>query len=50
MQKINNAINQNQLYIRESLSKDISNSFVVVDDIEVGSGNKIPMWLFGFLY
>ncbi len=30
--------------------KDIHNSFVVADDIEVGSGNKVPMWLFGFLY
>ncbi len=29
---------------------DISNSFVAADDIEVGSGNKIPLWLFGFLY
>jgi len=30
--------------------KDIDNSFVVADDIEVGFGNKIPLWLFGFLY
>lgn len=30
--------------------KDIKNSFVIADDIEVGSGNKIPLWLFGFLY
>ncbi len=30
--------------------KDIANSFVVADDIEVGSGNRVPMWLFGFLY
>jgi hypothetical protein len=30
--------------------KDIENSFVVADDLEVGSGNKIPLWLFGFLY
>jgi predicted AAA+ superfamily ATPase len=30
--------------------KDIPNSFVVADDIEIGSGNKIPLWLFGFLY
>ena len=27
-----------------------TNSFVVNDDIEVGVGNKIPLWLFGFLY
>ena len=30
--------------------KDIPNSFVVADDIEIGSGNKIPLYLFGFLY
>lgn len=30
--------------------KDIPNSFVVSDDIEIGNGNKIPLWLFGFLY
>ena len=30
--------------------KDMPNSFVVADDIEVGFGNKIPLWLFGFLY
>jgi predicted AAA+ superfamily ATPase len=30
--------------------KEIPNSFVVADDIEVGFGNKIPLWLFGFLY
>ncbi len=29
---------------------DMPNSFVVTDDIEVGFGNKIPLWLFGFLY
>lgn len=30
--------------------KDIKSSFIVADDIEIGSGNKIPLWLFGFLY
>ena len=30
--------------------KDIDESFVIADDIEIGSGNKIPLWLFGFLY
>jgi predicted AAA+ superfamily ATPase len=29
--------------------RDIANSFVVSDDIEYGVGNKIPVWLFGFL-
>ena len=30
--------------------KDLDNSFVISDDIEIGFGNKIPLWLFGFLY
>lgn len=30
--------------------KDIPNSFIASDDIEIGGGNKIPLWLFGFLY
>jgi hypothetical protein len=30
--------------------KDIENSFVVSDEIEVGYKNKIPLWMFGFLY
>ena len=30
--------------------KDVDHSYVVADDIEVGFGNKIPLWLFGFLY
>ncbi|HCJ12192.1 MAG: hypothetical protein A2Y14_00945 [Verrucomicrobia bacterium GWF2_51_19] len=30
--------------------KDRPNSFLVIDDKEIGFGNKIPLWLFGFLY
>ncbi len=30
--------------------RNIPDSFVVADDIEYGFGNKIPLWLFGFLY
>ena len=30
--------------------KDIPNSYVVNDDTEIGIGNKVPLWLFGFLY
>ena len=30
--------------------KDLPNSYIVSDDIEIGSGNKIALWLFGFLY
>ena len=30
--------------------KDLPNSYVASDDLEVGFGNKIPLWIFGFLY
>jgi len=30
--------------------KDVPDSYVVNDDTTVGFGNKIPLWLFGFLY
>lgn len=30
--------------------KDVPNSFLAVDDVEMGVGNRIPLWLFGFLY
>lgn len=30
--------------------KNISNSFLVKDDIEIGVLNNIPMWLFGLIY
>lgn len=29
---------------------DVPNSFLAVDDTEVGYGNRIPLWLFGMLY
>jgi hypothetical protein len=32
------------------LYKTILNSFIETDDIEIGFGDKIPLWLFGFLY
>ena len=30
--------------------KDLPDSYVVNDGVETGFGNKIPLWLFGFLY
>jgi hypothetical protein len=30
--------------------KDLNHSYVALDGIESGFGNKIPLWLFGFLY
>ncbi len=29
---------------------DKEDSFVVADDIEIGFGNKIPLWMFGLIY
>jgi len=30
--------------------KDIDNSYIVADDIKIGDENKVPLYLFGFLY
>ena len=30
--------------------KDLPNAYTVIDDITIGSQNRIPLWLFGFLY
>ena len=30
--------------------KDVPDSYVVNDGVETGIGNKIPLWIFGFLY
>ncbi len=30
--------------------KNISEAYIAADNIEIGFGNKIPLWLFGFLY
>jgi len=30
--------------------QDMENAYIVADDIEIGFKNKIPLWLFGFLY
>ena len=30
--------------------QNIKNSFIVKDNIEIGTDNIIPLWLFGFLY
>lgn len=30
--------------------KDLENAFVVADDLEIGTKQTIPLWLFGFLY
>ena len=30
--------------------KDMENSFVAADNLEIGWGNKIPLWIFGFVY
>ena len=29
---------------------DMPNSYLAVDDTEVGDGNRIPLWMFGMTY
>ena len=49
-------INDNYVFEIGGASKDAKqlkgnkNSYVVNDDVEIGFDNKIPLWLFGFLY
>jgi len=35
---------------KTSQVKHLDNYLIVSDDIETGAGNKVPIWLFGFLY
>jgi hypothetical protein len=35
---------------RFSQIADIPNSYLAVDETEVGWGNRIPLWMFGLLY
>jgi predicted AAA+ superfamily ATPase len=30
--------------------RDLENAYVAADDLEIGFGRKIPLWMFGFLY
>lgn len=30
--------------------KDLPNSYVAADNLEIGFGNKIPLWMFGMMY
>ena len=39
--------NKNNKQLNKSTVK---NGFIASDDIEFGNGNKIPLWMFGFLY
>lgn len=34
----------------DSQIKNIENSYLALDGIEYGMGNKIPLWMFGFMY
>ena len=33
-----------------SQMKDLPDSYLAVDGVEFGRGNRIPLWLFGFVY
>lgn len=34
----------------EKRQTNIKQSYLALDDLEYGIANKIPLWLFGFLY
>jgi len=34
---------------RSQISK-VENAWLALDNIEIGHGNRMPLWLFGFLY
>jgi len=38
------------LYKQHLVNYTTKGDFLVADDIEIGFGAKIPLWLFGFLY
>ena len=45
--------NQNDRIVEILLAsqvKHLENYLIAADDIETGNGNKVPIWLFGFLY
>lgn len=35
---------------KQKQAKDEGNSYIIADDIEIGSDRRIPVWLLGFLY
>ena len=37
-------------FTRHSLIANIHDSYIATDNIEFPSGNKIPLWAFGFIY
>jgi len=38
-----------EVKIPKQIQKE-ENAYIVADNIEIGPKNKIPLWLFGFLY
>lgn len=32
------------------IDSDMPDSYLALDDIETGSGNRIPLWMFGMMY
>ena len=40
----------NKLAVRKTGIASVADSFIAASDEEYVLGNKIPLWLFGFLY
>jgi hypothetical protein len=43
-----------ELCIKSKTQKQLESyegeKYIVADNIEIGFGNKVPLWMFGFLY
>ena len=41
---------KNKLKTQKQLESYEGEKYIVADNIEIGFGNKVPLWMFGFLY
>lgn len=47
---INNLLEVGGLKKNSDRIADVDNSYLAVDDTEVGHGHRIPLWLFDFIF
>jgi hypothetical protein len=44
------ALEKSTLRFKYQIKSNAMNSFLALDDMEIGFGGKIALWFFGFLY